>query len=195
MNHILTGHDLTGEHELHTAVFIAMLEDLGLCQDTMKRKRTLKNWIPQFRGFMAYLEKQEYVKLTTFKPLPLKEAIMRWSTSDLDSFNCGDGQFKRPRQLKYNIAVKRWLDNLYWRGDAILSAAIVCNNPGLVSEMASKGGLTNKAANNSEMRLMRECRRILEELDKMLLSDYTSDFDGYVKIENVDVRRYEEEIS
>lgn len=195
MNHILTNEDLVNDKNLHTAIFLGMMEDLGLKTDSMKYKNTLKNWIPDLRGVLEYLHKTEYLSFTSFQPFTVEMAINRWAVGDVESFNIPNTYRFRDRQLRYNLAIKRWLDGIYGKGDAILSALIVRQNPGLVSEMARRGGLRYSEAANAEGVIKRQADKILKELDRMLESDYTRPLMTHIRMETIEMRILKEDVS
>lgn len=195
MNHILTQEDLVNDKNLHTAVFISMMEDLGMYSESLKTKKTLKNWIPRFRGVLEYFQKIEFMQFTTFRPIDPKTAIEMWAVGNLETWNIENTIRFRERQLKYNLALKRWLDVIYANGDAILSAAIVALNPGLVADLAARGGLTNDESANAENVIRERCDIILNQLENMLLSDYTLFSESHHKLEGIWTEIYKEDVS
>jgi len=195
MNHILTQEDLVNDKNLHTAVFISMMEDLGMYSESLKTKKTLKNWIPKFRGVLEYFQKIEFMQFTTFRPIDPKTAIEMWAVGNLETWNIENTIRFRERQLKYNLALKRWLDVIYANGDAILSAAIVALNPGLVADLAARGGLTNDESANAENVIRERCDIILNQLENMLLSDYTLFSESHHKLEGIWTEIYKEDVS
>ena len=195
MNHILTNEDLVNAKNLHAAIFIGMMEDLGLDTGSMKYKNTLKNWIPKLRGALKYLHGLEYLEFTSFRPMTVEIAIKRWAVGDMESYNLANTYRFRDRQLRYNLALKRFLDDIYGKGDAVLSALIVTENPGLVSEMARRGGLRQAEAENAEHRILGQANKIIEQLDRMLESDYTQPLNSHLSVKGIEMRILKEDVT
>ena len=76
-------------------------------------------------------------------------------------------EVKRQEQLKYNILIKRWIDRVYGHGDAMLTAMIVLENPGLITEYAQNAGMKTDTAKEAEKRVTNIARgqlaRLIEE--------------------------------
>ena len=182
MNHVLTEHDLQPQRNVWAQIVIQTMEDLNP-EDKAHYAGggRWKNWVAEFREFHEMVRELNRAESNGVRFIPDYNALKMWAKGNLETHGMDrfDGrvfsvepsakvaarlEVKRQEQLKYNILIKRWIDRVYGHGDAMLTAMIVIENPGLITEYAQNAGMKTDTAREAEKRVASIARGQLARL-------------------------------
>jgi hypothetical protein len=170
MNHICTEYDLQSYRNLWGEMIIQTLNDLGIDTTTgaLKMGRN-RNWVGRFIGFHDALRAECEKKEKPVSYVSDWNAIKMWAVGCLEAHAMrelsGESdpeqteevaielENRKKHQLRYNYRVKRWLDQVYAIGDPMLTAMIVTENEGMITEAAESAGMMQRTARQAEKRV------------------------------------------
>jgi hypothetical protein len=186
MNHIAHSDDVAGYKNLYASIIIQTFQDLEIPPRNYQQKYFgTADWIAELVWGLYQMKCSDDPRLTGQLIVTPVDAVRLWAVSalalyglpeDFDPAKKINDRFTEDairfnwyrRQVAINLGIKRFLDKAFGLGDAHLTAMVVMENVGLISDQALDAGLERNVADTVEKQVRQKAEPLMRQAMKWL---------------------------
>ncbi len=186
MNHIAHPEDVAGYKNLFASIIIQTFQDLEIPPRNYQQKYFgTADWMAELIWVLYQMKQSTDQKISGQLIMTPLEAVRLWAVGGLDDYGLPEDfdpthkindryteeaiRFNwYKRQLAINLGIKRFLDKAFGLGDAHLTAVVVMENAGLISDQALDAGLVRNVADSVEVQVRQKAEPLMKQVVKKL---------------------------